>query len=165
MTEAFIESFLFKLENQQGEELVNGQSLSADFQQVNPQLFHVIHEGKSYDIFVHKIDQDAKTVELSINGKKGQVKLVSRIERMLKQLGMENALVKKMDSLKAPMPGLIHSVSVEVGQEVLKGEPLLILEAMKMENVIKSPGDGVVKEILVQPKASVEKGELLISFA
>ncbi|MEL6135773.1 MAG: acetyl-CoA carboxylase biotin carboxyl carrier protein subunit, partial [Bacteroidota bacterium] len=79
--------------------------------------------------------------------------------------GMEHSLSKKLDSLKAPMPGLIHSLKVEAGQEVKKGDPLLILEAMKMENIIKSPGEGVVKEIHVVEKNSVEKNALLITFA
>ena len=78
---------------------------------------------------------------------------------------MESTLTKQLDNLKAPMPGLIHSLKVEAGQEVKKGDPLLILEAMKMENIIKSPGEGIVKEIHVEEKNSVEKNALLITFA
>ena len=63
------------------------------------------------------------------------------------------------------MPGLIQRIEVNKGDEIHKGDPLLILEAMKMENVIKSPGEGIVSTIHVREKASVEKNELLISFA
>jgi biotin carboxyl carrier protein len=62
------------------------------------------------------------------------------------------------------MPGLIVDIKVEAGQEVKKGDPILILEAMKMENIIKSPGDGVVKAIKVNPRDNVEKNQVLIQF-
>jgi biotin carboxyl carrier protein len=60
------------------------------------------------------------------------------------------------------MPGLVISILVEEGQEVQKGDSLLILEAMKMENVIKAAGKGVVKSIKVQQKNAVEKNQILI---
>ncbi|MCL4121821.1 UNVERIFIED_CONTAM: hypothetical protein GTU68_029708 [Idotea baltica] len=62
------------------------------------------------------------------------------------------------------MPGLIHSISIQEGESVKKGDPILILEAMKMENIIKSPGEGIVNKIHVSPQSSVEKNELLITF-
>jgi biotin carboxyl carrier protein len=62
------------------------------------------------------------------------------------------------------MPGMVLSVSVAEGQQVQKGDPLLVLEAMKMENVIKSPGEGTVKSIAVKAGAAVEKNALLIRF-
>ena len=68
-------------------------------------------------------------------------------------------------SLKAPMPGLIIKINVKNGQEVKKGDALLVLEAMKMENVIKSPADLVVKQVLARPKEAVEKDQTLIKFA
>ena len=65
--------------------------------------------------------------------------------------------------VKAPMPGLILDVLVEEGQEVKKGDHLLILEAMKMENVIKSPSDGLVTGLHAIKGDSVEKGKILLS--
>ena len=60
------------------------------------------------------------------------------------------------------MPGLVLDIPVEVGQEVEKGEGVLILEAMKMENVIKSAGVGTIKAIHIKQGEAVEKGQLLI---
>ncbi|MCL4147810.1 UNVERIFIED_CONTAM: hypothetical protein GTU68_000861 [Idotea baltica] len=60
------------------------------------------------------------------------------------------------------MPGLVLEIMVEVGQFVAVGDALLILEAMKMENVIKAQGEGVIKDIVVKQGAAVEKGQLLI---
>lgn len=62
------------------------------------------------------------------------------------------------------MPGLVLEISVADGQEVNAGDSLLILEAMKMENIIKSPGQGVIDEILVKTGQAVDKGQLLIKF-
>lgn len=62
----------------------------------------------------------------------------------------------------APMPGIIVSVGVTVGQAVTTGQSLLVMEAMKMENNITASGAGVVKEILVQPGQQVENGQILI---
>ncbi|MNS88855.1 Methylmalonyl-CoA carboxyltransferase 1.3S subunit [compost metagenome] len=63
------------------------------------------------------------------------------------------------------MPGLILKVLVTEGQAIKKGEPVLILEAMKMENVFKAPGDAVVKAIRIEERQAVEKGEVLIELA
>ena len=60
------------------------------------------------------------------------------------------------------MPGLVLSILVEPGQAVQKGDVLLILEAMKMENVLKAAGDGTVKNIAVAKGAAVDKGQLLL---
>lgn len=64
--------------------------------------------------------------------------------------------------LTAPLPGKILSVEVAVGARVSRGQPLLVLEAMKMRNVIKAPEDGLVLEIPVRPEQSVAFGELLM---
>ncbi|WP_445724287.1 biotin/lipoyl-containing protein, partial [Flavobacterium sp.] len=66
--------------------------------------------------------------------------------------------------IKAPMPGLILEINVEVGQSVKENDPLLILEAMKMENSFLSPRDGVIKSIAVEKGNAVDKGQLLVEF-
>lgn len=65
-------------------------------------------------------------------------------------------------ALKAPMPGLVVRVQVEAGQAVAAGTPLVVLEAMKMENQLKAPGPGRVAEIKVTAGQVVEKGQVLI---
>lgn len=164
MTEAFLENYQFQLDQRDQQFLIDGQPIDVDLNRLNEQLWQALHGNASYDVFIQKIDAENREVVLSINGKRTKVRIQTRIEKLLKELGMEQAMAKKLDSLKAPMPGLIHSLKVNQGQAVKKGDPLLILEAMKMENVIKSPGDGVVSKIHVKEKASVEKNTLLISF-
>ena len=80
----------------------------------------------------------------------------------LDKMGMSAGADEKMDSVKAPMPGLVLDILVEAGQAVNKGDNLLILEAMKMENIIKASGNGVVKSININKKDAVEKNQLLI---
>ena len=77
---------------------------------------------------------------------------------------MSNVNAQKVNDVKAPMPGLILEIKVQPGQEVKKGDPIMILEAMKMENILKSPGDGIVREIKVVEKQNVEKNQILILF-
>ena len=74
---------------------------------------------------------------------------------------LQNVVIK---DIKAPMPGLILDIMVEVGQEVKKGDALMILEAMKMENVLKSTGEGTITSIEVEKGQSVEKNNILIKF-
>lgn len=144
--------------------VLNSESLELDLQQSNSTSFHAIYRGKSYTLYVEEVNREEKMVVLRINGKRAEVKLSSELDRMLKKLGMENVGVQKASNVKSPMPGLIHSVKVAEGDEVKKGDPLLILEAMKMENVIKSPADGLIAKVHVSPTETVEKGELLVSF-
>jgi biotin carboxyl carrier protein len=73
-------------------------------------------------------------------------------------------MAAKISEIKAPMPGMVLKVLVEEGAEVKKGENLFVLEAMKMENIIKSPADVTVKTIKIRPGDKVEKGQILMMF-
>lgn len=66
------------------------------------------------------------------------------------------------ETLKAPMPGKIIDVLVREGASVLRGEPLVILEAMKMQNEIQSPVNGKIEKVLVKPNSSVMKDDILV---
>lgn len=67
--------------------------------------------------------------------------------------------------VQAPMPGTVLETCVAKGDKVTKGQKLLILEAMKMENEIQAPGDGVIQDLLVEKGASVNAGDVLITIA
>ena len=111
------------------------------------------------------IDKQQKTVTLRLLSQKVTVQLKEPVDLLLEQLGMQQTSVRKINQLKAPMPGLVVRILVEEGQAVSAGEPLLILEAMKMENVFKAPADVVIKQIKVNEKQAVEKNTELITFA
>ena len=84
--------------------------------------------------------------------------------RLMQLLGIDRSARAMVRELKAPMPGLVLKMLVKEGDTVKKNAPLLVLEAMKMENVIKSAGDAVVKKIHAVERTAVEKGQLLLSF-
>ncbi|HLL94438.1 MAG TPA: biotin/lipoyl-containing protein, partial [Spirosoma sp.] len=84
---------------------------------------------------------------------------------LLEKMGMSNAVSAKVNTLKAPMPGLIVGINVAVGDTISKGDSVLILEAMKMENNLKAPGDGTVKAIRAIKGDRVEKGQVLVEFS
>ena len=86
------------------------------------------------------------------------------LDELIKSMGIERGRTKLVNAIKAPMPGLILEINVSVGQEVKENDPLLILEAMKMENCFLSPRDGVIKSIAVEKGNAVDKGQLLIEF-
>ena len=71
----------------------------------------------------------------------------------------------KGEVLRAPMPGTILSVSATIGKTVKRGEILLVLEAMKMENEIVAHTDGTIAAIYVQKGSSVNAGDTLVAFA
>ena len=86
------------------------------------------------------------------------------MDALIKAMGFEVGASKVIDNIKAPMPGLILDIMVKPGDEVSVNTPLLILEAMKMENSIVSPRDGVIKSVTGTKGSTVDKGELLIEF-
>lgn len=133
-----------------------------DLISVGPGKFHVIKENQSYSAEVIDTDYNNKVFAIKVNGKVYNVKLDDKYDMLVKRLGLHVATQQHVKDINAPMPGLVLEVSVEAGQEVSEGTPLLILEAMKMENVIKSPGDGIVKAVNVTKGEAVEKNYLLV---
>jgi biotin carboxyl carrier protein len=144
--------------------LLNGTPFNWDIQPIGPHTYHIIKDNKSYTAELVEADYQAKTFTFKINGIKQTVNAKDRFDLLLDQLGMSDANTQKVNDVKAPMPGLILEIKVQPGQEVKKGDTILILEAMKMENILKSPGDGIVKEIKVQARQNVEKNQVLILF-
>lgn len=142
--------------------IANGERLDAEVIRVNEHFFKVFKDNKVYGVEV--LEQSSEEISLIVNGELISTKLVSEMDELLKKLGMSSGSSTTVKELKAPMPGTILSLSQTSGREVKKGDPILILEAMKMENVIKSPGDGVIKTIHVSECENVEKNQKLISF-
>ncbi len=141
---------------------VNGKSGEWDIQKIKSNLFNILFEGKSFEAELLKMDPENKTVHVKINNKPIELKVEDEYDQLLHKLGMDKALTKKVNELKAPMPGLVLRILVEEGQAIKQGDSLLVLEAMKMENVLKSMGDGVIKQLKVKAGDKVEKNQLLI---
>lgn len=156
------EEQIFEVNAKDNQIFLNDAPLNWDVISLKDKSFHIIKDHKSY--LVEVVHQENKELTLSINNQLFQVSLQDQFDQLLNQLGIQ-AKSTKVENLKAPMPGLILNVLVEPGQEIKKGESLLILEAMKMENIIKAPGDAKVKSIKVEKGEKVEKNHVLIDFA
>lgn len=135
-----------------------------DLVKTGPGMYSLVQDGQTYKALVLKHDAEAGTVRVRIGAHCYTVRLQDERVRLMKMLGIDRKATAMARELKAPMPGLVLSVLVKDGDAVKKNDPLLVLEAMKMENVIKSAGDGIVKKVHAQEHATVEKGQLLISF-
>ncbi|GAB4482501.1 MAG: hypothetical protein Kow0088_25440 [Anaerolineales bacterium] len=72
--------------------------------------------------------------------------------------------VSPLNAVKSPIPGVVNSIDVSVGQEVREGDPLCVIEAMKMKNTIRSPRDGVIKFVPIHVGKHVRHNEVLIEF-
>jgi biotin carboxyl carrier protein len=144
---------------------VNEKPFSWDMVQTVGQSFHVIHEEKSYRIEVIEANTKKKAYQIRVNGELFEVQLKDTTDLFLDQLGVNTGKSANMSVVKAPMPGLIYQLPVQVGDKVAKGDVLVVLVAMKMENAIKATGDGEVKSIHIKLGDSVEKNQVMISFA
>ncbi|WP_460586056.1 acyl-CoA carboxylase biotin carboxyl carrier protein subunit [Hymenobacter arcticus] len=145
--------------------MLNGQPFLWDIVSLGDGRYHVLHQGKSYSAELLEANYTNKAFVLKINGQRVELQAKDRFDQLLDKLGLSDASVKPVNELKAPMPGLIIDIRVQPGQAVQKGDPLLVLEAMKMENILKAPADGTVASIAVVLRANVTKGQVLVKFA
>ena len=141
---------------------INGKEAIIDIAPLPAGRISVLINGKSYTAIVERIDKKSKEVVLSVNGTTYTTAIAEPIDTLLNQMGLNTKAGKKADPVKAPMPGMIHKILVSVGQQVNKGDGLIILEAMKMENILKATAAGTIKAIAVAEKTAVEKGTILV---
>lgn len=159
-----IKNSLFEVEKSKEKVAVDGNILDWDITEIRDRHYHVIYKNQSFNLELVSLDTETKTVRLKLNNKPCEIKLKDKFDLLLEKLGMNNLHSQVAKEIKAPMPGLIFDIKVKEGDEVKKGDALIILEAMKMENILKSPGDGTVKTIKIKKGQSVEKNQVLIQF-
>jgi len=147
------------------EETKEGFKLLVDKKPVNVEVTPVgdashlsfIIDNKSYDVII----EDEKSV--SIENELYEVLVEDEKQKKLREIGKKIHHHEEKLAIVAPMPGLIVKVEAKVGDRVKAGHGLIIMEAMKMQNELKAPKDGVVKEILVREGMSVNWGDTLIA--
>ncbi len=151
----------FEIEIQKdGELTVNGEPREVDFLTLGPSLYSVIMDNKSYEVV---IEEREGSYELLMQGRLYTGDVLDERALLLAQRRSELGVSSGELSIKSPMPGLIVDIPIAEGDEVDKGQTLVILESMKMQNELKAPRAGVVQRISVQPGQSVEQNKLLIT--
>ncbi len=139
---------------------INEYVLEVDFMAVSGQpVYSLLIGGKSYEGYVYPEEKDWQVL---LRGRQYKAMVEDEREKRLKTTGGARAESGEFH-LKAPMPGLVVGIPVQDGQEVKKGQVLLILESMKMQNELKSPRDGIAHRIRVKPGESVEQRQTLLS--
>jgi biotin carboxyl carrier protein len=128
------------------------------------QFFTLTYKGQKFFGELLEDKTEENYLKIKINQRVFEVKKKGELDDLISALGLDVPKVRKLKELLAPMPGRIVQVTVHVGQELNVGDELLSLEAMKMENVLKAEGIGVVKAILVESNQVVDKGTVLIEF-
>jgi biotin carboxyl carrier protein len=124
--------------------------------------FHILEGKESVHVEVVEVNYARKEYTLLLEGQKIQLRLADHFDSLVKQMGLSESGSQKVTNIMAPMPGLVLDILVEVGSMVSAGDPVLILEAMKMENIIKAGGDGRISNITVKKGNAVDKGQLLV---
>lgn len=147
-----------------GEELMieRDASNAVDLIKIDTNNFHVLQNNQAYDVELIDADFLNKTIKVLVNGNAYTLKIEDSYDQMVKKMGLLANTAQKLNNIKAPMPGLIIDVMVKTGQEITEGTPLIVLSAMKMENIILAQGDGTIKSIEVKKDAAVEKGQIII---
>lgn len=140
---------------------VDGKVYEVDFESVSGQpVYSLIVDGKSHESYVAQVDD---IWQVLMRGRLYPVSVEDEREKRLRAAAGGGVAETGEFHLKAPMPGLVVTIPVAEGQEVKKGQVLLILESMKMQNELKSPRDGRVNRIKVKAGESVEQRQTLLS--
>lgn len=157
-------SYKLSVNNTSSFDLNESDLKNLDAVSVGNNKFHVLKDHKPYKAEIVSADFIAKKYTIKVNNNTYEVAIADALDMLIRSMGIERGRTKVVNAIKAPMPGLILEISVEVGQTVKENDPLLILEAMKMENSFLSPRDGIIKSIAVEIGHAVDKGQLLIEF-
>lgn len=152
----------YAITNEEGKWMLNDTNADLDISAQPNGLISVLLNGKSYTAIIEKTDRKNKEVTIRVDGQQYKATIKEPIDQLLTNMGMDLRSMQKAEPVKAPMPGMILKVLVEAGQVVNKGDGLIILEAMKMENLLKAAGPGTVKSVKAVERTAVEKGAVLI---
>jgi len=136
---------------------------AADFINNGPGVYHLVKQNRSVHCTISHEENNAKKMTVEVEGQSFEVEIRDELDQMLDQLGFSSASTKHIKEIKAPMPGLVLEIAVTEGQEVLEGDRILILEAMKMENSILTHANARIKEVKVKAGQAVEKGQVLVT--
>ena len=138
---------------------IGGRSYELEAHEVEPNVYLLKHENKIYQIFVSPKQNPNEPFAVSVGTNNFEIS-ISDPKRLRSAAGGSGSTDGTAE-IKTAMPGKIVRVLVETGAEIKKGDGVIIVEAMKMQNEMKSPKDGIVKEIRFAEGATVNAGDIL----
>lgn len=150
------------LERRKDKIYLNDQLFDGEIVKINNNSYKVFKANKIYRVDI--VEVEGKEMKLKINDQLVDVSITDHMDQILDKLGMNMTASTVIKDIKAPMPGSILNILVSEGDEVQEGDKLLVLEAMKMENIIKAPGASKVSKVHIVEKENVEKNQVLITF-
>jgi biotin carboxyl carrier protein len=144
-------------------QLIDSDNITLNDSDVNNQI--ILDNNKAKLVSVKEVNHELKRYQIQIDGRTYLVHISDAVDQQILKMNLKSKKSNQLKELRAPMPGLVRQVNVQVGDQVDSGDSLFILEAMKMENVLKSPVNGIVSDLFVKPGESVEKNQILLSFS
>jgi acetyl/propionyl-CoA carboxylase alpha subunit len=165
MIKAAVNHKAFEIEWDSSSRKMKSQGKLLDWNSIQQnQLIHLSWNGKSFVCEWLGYQNEQRKAVVKVNGNEYTVNIEEPMDALLKSMGFSSSSQKKQRELKAPMPGLVLKVLVKPGEQIQKDTPLIILEAMKMENVIKAISDAEIKDVKIIEGQAVEKGVTMIEF-
>jgi len=164
MYKAIVGDNSFEIASGEAGMTLNGVPVTLDISQISEGYFHILAGSRSFRAEIVESEDQGKRVTVKVNGRVFPITLKDRFDLLLEEMGIQATAGSRVNHVRAPMPGLIVDLRVKDGDTVKAGDTLLILEAMKMENAIKAPGDATVKAVKVTKGEGVEKNQVLIEF-
>jgi len=151
----------FEIEiNQNGHITVNGLDRTVDIEALREPLYSALIDNQSFEALIEERDA---LINVILQGDLYEVSVVDERERRLAAASSGFQVAQGEIVIRSPMPGMIVAVSVSDGQEVVAGQPLIVLESMKMENQIKAPRAGKIEHIQVAAGERVEQNRPLLT--
>lgn len=140
--------------------LINGTPHEIDFKPLRQQLsYSLLADGRSYEVNIYRDNGDW---EVLLRGRQFSVEVEDERERRLRLAAGQAVIPKGKYLLKAPMPGMVIDIPAAEGDQVSKGDVLVILESMKMQNELTAPRDGTVTRVHASVNDNVERSEILL---
>ena len=146
--------------NRDGEIVIDGERFAADLHAIDGLgTYSLLLDNASFEALVEERQGELGVL---LRGRLYPITVEDERARRLSEASGGSAAASGEVAIKSPMPGLIVAVKVSAGEAVTKGQPLVILESMKMENELKSPRAGKVASVRVEPRQAVEQGQVLV---